>query len=203
MANNMDANQVVEKILSEAQAGADKIKSAAEQKAGAFRQTGDAQLAEYQRQTEQLVLAAETEEKNRVLATARLAAGKELIQTKRDLLNSVIERAGQTIKKLGDAEYLSLMESLMLKAVRSGNEEVVIDKNETRINDAFVGKINQKLSAQGKNGGLHLSADRADIKAGFILKQDKTSVNAALDVLLKQAAGELEGKLAELLFGRR
>ncbi|OHB43481.1 MAG: hypothetical protein A2Y13_00805, partial [Planctomycetes bacterium GWC2_45_44] len=164
---------------------------------------GDAQLAEYQRQTEQLVLAAETEEKNRVLATARLAAGKELIQTKRDLLNSVIERAGQTIKKLGDAEYLSLMESLMLKAVRSGNEEVVIDKNETRINDAFVGKINQKLSAQGKNGGLHLSADRADIKAGFILKQDKTSVNAALDVLLKQAAGELEGKLAELLFGRR
>ncbi|HBG77436.1 MAG TPA: hypothetical protein DDW84_01110 [Phycisphaerales bacterium] len=199
----MDANQVVEKILSEAQAGADKIKSAAEQKAGEFRQTGDAQLAEYQRQTEQLVLAAETEEKNRVLATARLAAGKELIQTKRDLLNSVIERAGQTIKKLGDAEYLSLMESLMLKAVRSGNEEVVIDKNETRINDAFVGKINQKLSAQGKNGGLHLSADRADIKAGFILKQDKTSVNAALDVLLKQAAGELEGKLAELLFGRR
>ena len=199
----MDANQVVEKILSEAQAGADKIKSAAEQKAGAFRQTGDAQLAEYQRQTEQLVLAAETEEKNRVLATARLAAGKELIQTKRDLLDSVIERAGQTIKKLGDAEYLSLMESLMLKAVRSGSEEVVIDKNETRINDAFVGKINQKLSAQGKNGGLHLSADRADIKAGFILKQDKTRVNAALDVLLKQAAGELEGKLAELLFGRR
>ncbi|MHB0945593.1 MAG: V-type ATP synthase subunit E [Sedimentisphaerales bacterium] len=199
----MDANQVVEKILSEAQAGADKIKSAAEQKAGAFRQTGDAQLAEYQRQTEQLVLAAETEEKNRVLATARLAAGKELIQTKRDLLDSVIERAGQTIKKLGDAEYLSLMESLMLKAVRSGSEEVVIDKNETRINDAFVGKINKKLSAEGKNGGLHLSADRADIKAGFILKQDKTRVNAALDVLLKQAAGELEGKLAELLFGRR
>jgi len=199
----MDANQVVEKILSEAQAGADKIKSAAEQKAGAFRQTGDAQLAEYQRQTEQLVLAAETEEKNRVLATARLAAGKELIQTKRDLLDSVIERAGQTIKKLGDAEYLSLMESLMLKAVRSGSEEIIIDKNETRINEAFVSKINQKLSAEGKNGGLHLSADRADIKAGFILKQDKTSVNAALDVLLKQAAGELEGKLAELLFGRR
>ena len=121
----MYANQVVEKILSEAQAGADKIKSAANQKADAFRQSGDAQLAEYQRQTEQMVQAAETEEKNRVLATARLAAGKELVQTKRDLLNSVIDRAGQTVKKLGDAEYLSLMESLMLRAVRSGSEEVV------------------------------------------------------------------------------
>jgi len=199
----MDANQVVEKILSEAQAGADKIKSAANQKADAFRQSGDAQLAEYQRQTEQMVQAAETEEKNRVLATARLAAGKELVQTKRDLLNSVIDRAGQTVKKLGDAEYLSLMESLMLRAVRSGSEEVVVDKNETRINDTFVSRINKKLSAESKNGGLRLSADRADIKAGFILKQDKTRVNAALDVLLKQAAGELEGKLAEMLFGQR
>ena len=199
----MDANQVVEKILSEAQAGADKIKSAANQKADAFRQSGDAQLAEYQRQTEQMVLAAEMEEKNRVLAKARFAAGKELVQTKRDLLNSVIDRAGQTVKKLGDAEYLSLMESLMLRAVRSGSEEVVVDKNETRINDTFVSRINKKLSAESKNGGLRLSADRADIKAGFILKQDKTRVNAALDVLLKQAAGELEGKLAEMLFGQR
>jgi V/A-type H+-transporting ATPase subunit E len=198
----MDANQVVEKILSEAQAEADKIKSAANQKADAFRQAGDIQLAEYQHQTEQLVQAAETEEKNRALAAARLAAGKELIQTKRDLLNSVSERAGQTIKKLGNAEYLSLMESLMLKAVRSGSEEVVVDKNETRINEAFVSRINQKLSAEGKKGGLRLSAEKADIKAGFILKQDRTRVNAALDVLLKEAAGELEGKLAELLFGR-
>lgn len=198
----MDANQVVEKILSEAQVQADKIKFAAKQKADAFRQTSDNQLAEYQRQTAQLAQAAETEEKNRALAAARLAAGKELIQTKRDLLNSVIDRAGKTIKELGNAEYLSLMESLMLKAARSGSEEVVVDKNETRIDDAFVSKINQKLSAQGKVGKLRLSAERADIKAGFILKQDKTNVNAAVDVLLKQAASELEGKLAQMLFGK-
>ncbi|MGB8227121.1 MAG: hypothetical protein WCE45_09720, partial [Sedimentisphaerales bacterium] len=62
----------------------------------------------------------------------------------------------------------------------------------------FIRNVNRKLADRGN---LRLASDRADIKAGFILRQGKVRVNAALDVLLKEACRQLEGRLAEQLFG--
>ncbi len=196
----MDANQVVQKILTEAKAEADKIKAEADEKIKVIKATNEEELSKYQQETDRLAHNAGEKEKARVLAAARIAIAKEITETKRKLLDAVIEKAGQKIKSLDDGQYLAIMEGLILRCVKTGDEEIVIGKNEKRINEDFIGNINRKRAGNGK-GKLRLASDRADIEAGFILRQKKVRVNAGLDMLLKAAGEQLEGKLAEQLFG--
>ena len=194
----MDANQVVEKILAQARAEAEKIKAQADEKIKAFNSAGEEELSKYRRETERLAHIAGEEKKATVLAAARIAIAKEMTEAKRKLLNTAIEKAGQKIKSLNDGEYLPIMEGLILRSVKTGNEELVIGRNENRINENFIRSINKKLADKG---GLRIASDRADIDAGFILRQNRTRVNAGLDVMLKVAGEQLESKLAEQLFG--
>jgi V/A-type H+-transporting ATPase subunit E len=194
----MDANQVVEKILNEAKAAADKIKAEADAKLNALNAVNAQELSAYEQETQRLCERATAESKERILAGARMAASRQETETKRALLNKVIEKTAEKIKSMNDAEYLDLMEGLIIASVKTGSEELVIGKNEKRINDDFVRKVNQKLGEKGK---LQLAGEKIDIEAGFILRQGKRRVNASLDVMLEVSAQELEGKLSEILFG--
>ena len=194
----MDANQVVEKILAEAAAEAGKIKSQADERVKALRAANENELSKYRQETDRLCSAAAQEKKDRILASARMAATRRITEAKRNLLNQVIEKTAEKIKGMSDAEYLSLMEGLIIASVKTGSEEIVVGKQEKRINEDFVRRINQKLAGKGT---LRLAADRADIDAGFILRQGRQRINAALDVMLKFAAQQLESTLAQQLFG--
>jgi V/A-type H+-transporting ATPase subunit E len=194
----MDANQVVEKILAEAAAEAEKIKAEADEKIKGLRAAGQEELSKYRKETERLARTAGEERKATILASSRIAIAKEMTETKRNLLDTTIEKAGQQIKNLDNKEYLSIMENLILRAVKTGNEEVVIGRNERHIDENFIRNINQKLAGKGN---LRIAPDRADIEAGFILRQNRIRVNASLNVMLKVAAWQLESRLAEQLFG--
>jgi vacuolar-type H+-ATPase subunit E/Vma4 len=194
----MDTNQVVEKILSEAKAAADKIKADADAKLSELNSANQQELSAYEQQTQQLCEKAKADSTERILAAARMAALREETETKRALLNAVIGKTAERIRSMNDSEYLDLMEGLIVSSVKTGSEELVVGRNEGRINDDFVRRVNQKL---GEKGQLKLAGERADIEAGFILRQGKRRINASLDVMLKVAAQELEGKLSEILFG--
>jgi V/A-type H+-transporting ATPase subunit E len=193
----MDANQVVEKILNEAKAQADKITAEANAKLNALNAEYEQELSAYEQQTQQLCEKAAAESKERILAAARMAAWREETNTKRALLNKVIEKTAEKIRTMDDNEYLNLMENLITCSVTTGSEELVVGKNEWRLNEDFVRRVNQKLGEKGK---LRLAEEKIDIDAGFILKQGKKRINASLDVMLKVAAQELEGRLSEILF---
>jgi V/A-type H+-transporting ATPase subunit E len=93
------------------------------------------------------------------------------------------------------------MTTLMLEAVETGDEEVIVDKNERRIDKKFIQSINQQLASPRK-GNLKLSEDRANLKGGFVLKRGKIKNNVSVEVLLIQAHKELEIELAKELFGK-
>ncbi len=194
----MDTNQVVQKIISEAQAKASQIKAEADIKINALNAEAHKELAEFEQETQRLSLKALSESKDRILASARMAALRQQTETKRMLLNNVIKKTTEKIVSMKDADYLGLMEDLIIASVKAGDEEVVIGENETRINSSFIARVNQKL---GSKGNLRIADKKADIEAGFILRQGKRQVNASLDVMLKVAAQQLEGKLAQQLFG--
>jgi hypothetical protein len=88
---------------------------------------------------------------------------------------------------------------LMLDAVETGDEEVIVDKRDNRINQDLIDQVNQQLSSKGK-GELKLSEQKQDIGAGFILKRGQIKTNVSLGVLLQQARKELEIDLAKELF---
>jgi V/A-type H+-transporting ATPase subunit E len=195
----MNAEQVVEKILSEAAAEAEQIKAAAAEKCAAAEAELNSELADYEKQTQELTEQAAEDKKARMLATANMEIKKEYLAAKVALLDEVFGKVRERIKGLSDDEYENLISSLMIKAVESGDEQVIVGAAEERIDHSLIKQINRKLGP-GYKGNLSLSGDRANIDAGFILKRGKIQVNVSIEVLLTEARDKFEMGLAEELF---
>jgi V/A-type H+-transporting ATPase subunit E len=193
----MDAEQVISKILSDAQAEAVKIRRDAEEKQSAEQARLDSQLKEYQKQTEELAKRAGEDKKSHILAAARMDIAKELLAEKRKIMDEVFEKAQKQIENLPDNEYRQIMTRLMVSAVEVGDEEVIVDHNEKRINEGFISEVNRQL---GGRGHLKLSGQRQNIGSGFILTRGKIKTNASVPVLLEQARKDLETEVAKELF---
>jgi len=196
----MEGQQVVEKILADAGTEAEKIKSQAQEKEAIEQAKLDEQLSAYKKQTDIIAQKAAEDKKAHLLASARMDIAKQLLAEKRKILDEVFERARQQIENLTDEQYRKLMTRLMLEAVETGDEEVIVDNEEKRIDQKFIQSINQQL-APGRKGNLKLSEDRDNIGAGFILKRGKIKNNVSIEVLLARARRELEIELAKELFG--
>jgi len=203
----MEAEQVVEKILSDAKTEAEKIQNQAQEKEAAEQAGYDEQLDEYRKQTEILSQKAAENKKLHLLAAARMQNARDLLAEKRKILDEVFTQARGQLLNLPDNQYRQLITNLMLKAVETGDEEVIIDKNEKRIDLQLVNQVNEQLQSvsstslrAGGRGNLTLSDERKDLGGGFILKHGKIKNNASLEVLLAQARRELEIELAKELF---
>jgi len=192
----MEAEQVIEKILSDAKAEAEKIGKEAADKAAAEQAKADKKLAEYRQQAETLAQQAAEDEKAHILAGARMDAAKEYLAEKTKILDEVFERAAKRLGELPDKEYRALMARLMTDAVETGDEEVVIGKDEKRIDASLITEVNGKL----KKGNLKLAKDKHDMPGGFILRRGKIKTNVSPAVLLGQARNDLVIELAKTLF---
>ena len=196
----MDAEQVVEKILADAEAEAEKIRNEAEEKQTGEQAKFDEQLREYKKQTQILAQKAGQDKKAHLLAAARMEIAKEYLAEKRKILDEVFNQAKTQLLNLSDEDYRRLMSKLMLDVIRTGDEEVIIDNSERRIDHSFIKQINLQLSP-GYKGNLRLSDQKHNIGAGFILKCGNVKTNVSIGVLLDQARKELEIELAKELFG--
>lgn len=195
----MEAVQVVEKILADAKAEAEKIRKQAEENEAAEQAKLSKQLDQYNKQTEILARKAGEDEESHILAAARMDIAKQLLAEKRNILDDAFEQARQQLRDLPEEEYRALFTKMMLETVETGDEEVIVDKNDNRINQDLIDQINQQLDSRGK-GNLKLSDEKQDIGAGFILKRGQIKTNVSLDVLLDQARKELEIDMAKELF---
>lgn len=195
----MDGEKVTDKIMADAKAEADKIKGEAREKQNAEQAKLDEQLAEYQKQTETLAHKAGEDEKSHGLSAARMDIAKQLLAEKRNILDQVFAEAHERLRKLSEEDYRRLMTNLMRQAVETGEEEVIIDKNESRIDQSFIDGVNQQLASDNK-GNLKLASQREDLGGGFVLRRGKIRNNASFAVLLDQARKELEIELAKELF---
>jgi V/A-type H+-transporting ATPase subunit E len=195
----MEAEQVIEKILADAKAEADKIKNQADENEAAEKAKLEEQLDEYRKQTDTLAQKAAEDEKSHILAAARMHIAKEHLAEKRKILDEVFEKARQQLQNLPDNKYRELITKLMLDTVETGNEEVIIDNEEKRIDEKLIKQINQKLGPERK-ANLKVSDEKQNIEAGFILRCDKINTNVSINVLLAQARKELEIELAKELF---
>lgn len=195
----MEAEQVVEKIWADAKAEAENIKEQADKKQADEQAKFDEQLNEYKEQTKALAEKFAKEKKLHLLAAARMNIAKERLAEKNKILDEVFDRAQENIKNLPDEKYRKLITSLMLETVETGDEEVIIDREEKRIDAELIQQVNSQLGSDRK-GNLKLSDEKMLIGAGFILRRGKVKTNVSIDVLLSRARKELEIKLAKDLF---
>jgi len=196
----MDAEQVVAKILSDAKDEAAKMRSEAEAQAEEINSAGSRELEAFRRETEVLAKQAAEDRKSRMLANARMSVAKDYLTARHGLLEEVFAKAKERVRQMPEGDYQKLISKLMVKAVETGDEEVVIGKGDSRITEKLVKEVNRQLGP-GYRGNLHLSSARADISGGFILRRGKVQVNVSMDVLMKQARESLEREITQILFG--
>ncbi len=197
----MNAEQVIQKIIADAKAEAEKIVQQAKDAQAKERSELDRELEQYRQQSTTIAEKAGQDEKSHILAAARMETARQLLSVKREVLDGVFAEAKQQLQNLNDDEYRKLMSRLMREAVETGDEEVVVDKNETRIDQEFVKNVNRELGP-GYKGNLRLSDDKLDLGGGFVLRRGKIKTNISFDVLIDQARKELEIELAKKLFSQ-
>ena len=195
----MEAQQVIDKILAEAESEAEQIKQKADGKVKAEQEKLGQQLAEYKEQTGVLAEKAGEEKKEHILSAARMQIAKELLAEKAAIIDEVFIQAQAKVQNLPDEDYKKMMSKLMLEAVETGDEEVIVDINEKRIDQGLIEQVNKQLSSRNK-GNLKLADEKQNLVAGFILRRGKIKNNVSLPVLLGQARKELEIDLAKMLF---
>ena len=196
----MEADQVIKKILTDAKAEADEILKQADERNAAEQAKVDEQLNAYREQTKTRAQKAAEDEKAHILAGARMEIAKELLGEKVKILDEVFDQARKQLLEMPNEQYVELMGKLMASAVVTGDEEVVVDASEKRIDHEFVKQINRRLGP-GYQGNLRLSDEHRDIGGGFILTRGKIKTNVSVGVMLEQAREELEIELAKELFG--
>ncbi len=196
----MEAKQVIDKILTDAQNEADSIMKKAEKNAERQKKQLQDQLNEFNEETEKEASEAADDKKQNMLAAARMKNAKELLAEKRAILNEVFDKASEKLKQMSEDEYKNMMKNLMLKAVETGDEEVILDKKEKIIDQSFIKSVNRELGP-GYQGNLKLSDDKMDLGGGgFILKRGLIQNNVSYNVLIQQAKDDLEMDLAKDLF---
>ncbi|MCI0499166.1 MAG: V-type ATP synthase subunit E [Planctomycetales bacterium] len=194
----MNAEQVVEKILSQAKAEAEAILREARHTAASQKARLESELAEFDKKTDDLARAAAADKLQRMLAAARMDNARRLLACRVAILDEVFDRAKKAVNGLSDEAYQALMASMMKKAVETGDEEVIIGKGEKRINDALLKRINS--DSGGAKGNLRLSDKQADITGGFILSCGRVQKNASTDVMIDRLRESMQIELANELF---
>ena len=195
----MNAEQVVKKILSEAQEQAEAILQAAAEKRNTQVRQLEEKLSAYRAETQRLAAGAAEDRQARMLAAARMENARTLLAARGALLEEVFDKAQERIVQLPDDQYKTLMAKLMQQAVETGDEEVIVGKDERRLDETFVKQVNRQLGT-GFKGNLRLSDKRADIKGGFILARGKVQMNADVEVLVGRLRETMETELAAKLF---
>ena len=190
--------KVSEKILADAKAEAQRIEADAAQQVEQLLKQADEEAKKLEAQLEQDVQQATETHRLQLLARTRMGTRMDGLRVRQEMMQAVFDEAAKAVCDMPDQEYRQLVQGWMLKAVETGDERVVIGKDETRIDQSLIDAANRTLNERGR---LALADERRPISGGVILSRERTEVNASLEVMLQQARTELETELGQVLFG--
>lgn len=199
----MSAEKIVEKILSDARAEAQRVLESARAQAAQIREQAE---REAQRQRELILAQAHQEAQSRrraQIAAATAEARNAVLEAKRAVLERAFTQAAERIAAMPAHDYKNWLLRLIVQAVETGDEEVILSPADRQtLGEAFLKEANAQLAKHGKKGALRLSVETREIGRGFILKGTNSETNVTVATLLRRAKEELEIEVAQMLFGK-
>ncbi|AQQ69740.1 V-type ATP synthase subunit E [Limihaloglobus sulfuriphilus] len=192
----MDAEKIIKKILDEARAEAEKIMQENSKELESMKEKYAAQIEQYKSETEDIAEKRAAEKKRQMLASGRIDAARMILKAKRDGIDQVFSAALEELKNMDKDKYLEMIGSFVKAARPQGDCEMIIGKEEKRINEDFIKDIN----AQIESAKITLRDKKAGIAGGFILAKGGVRTNVSFEVLMQAAREKLEPKLAGELF---
>jgi V/A-type H+-transporting ATPase subunit E len=126
---------------------------------------------------------------------ANLDAAKIDLGVKRKLVNESFGEALRLLAELPRDRYLSFVQTLLEKAVETGDEVLFVGKNERHIDGAWIDSYNASHSAR-----LSFSGERLPIAGGFVLRNGKIDINCSWDMLIGDIRPDIELDVVKRLF---
>lgn len=167
----------------------------------------------------------------RLGSVAQLEARKLTLSAKQEMLEKAFQKALDDLLNLPEAEYVSLLANLAVKAARSGREKVILSQKDrtrygklavTQANEILAKSVAPKLPNELKEsragalldkvvsgasaflngtGMLTLSEESRPMKGGLVLSDGDVEVNCTFETLVRLQRGEMDREVAKVLFG--
>ena len=186
----MSLETLKERIISDAKGEAEALVTAARNKAAAIEAGAETEAQESRRREEQ-----EVEERIRAMedgsaATVRLEEKKFNLKQRRRVIDTIYERALQSLLSLSEKESMELLASLLKEFAQAG--DTVALSEDYPYPEAAV-KVIEKA-------GCKLSSSRAKIRGGFYLYGKKCDRDISYAALLKEDRESNQAELAAKIF---
>ncbi|MBQ3551901.1 MAG: V-type ATP synthase subunit E [Clostridia bacterium] len=183
------------RIIDDAKSEAKRISDEAVTEVGKIVSMGDARIEQLHDEYEKKRAEQALEIKERSRMNAQLEGRKLLLKKKREILDSVYEKAYTELLNLkGDERYDLLIGLLKREAL--GDEHVLPAKSDAKLIEKAVEELNSKDGMKLKVGRPISSFD-----GGFLLRSKDFDKNCSLSALIDEARQVTEMETAELLFG--
>jgi len=197
------AARLKQKIISDAEAEADKIlkegADEAEALLGAARAEADKITSDFEARAE----AEAKEHVRRQVSLRELDARKTVLTEKGKMIDEVFEKVLEELVRQDRDGGHALTRDLLLKAIEVGDEEIIVSPDDRKaIGDSFLESLNNELTASSRRGEVTLSDETRQIRGGFVLRRGRLEVNATFETLLLMLRDDVETEVADLLFGK-
>ncbi|MDD5016992.1 MAG: V-type ATP synthase subunit E [Eubacteriales bacterium] len=194
------AEKLIEKIKSDAKNEAEKLWREAEEKKAAMYETLMRDIGKRKAEIDKMAHDAALEKKRRMTAVYDLEYRKQLLAAKQEMMQKAKARALEKLAALDDAQYLKLMKEKLIGCAVTGEGSIAVSKSETRLGDAFLADVNKALEKKVGKGRIAFSAEKIDIRGGFVYIFGGMEINLSLEAQLSEAWHEAETEVAAVLF---
>lgn len=189
--------RILQRIESEARAEREEILNNARKEAAVIESRYQAQAEQETAELEAKRQRAAVEQEERLLSVAQMEARKTLLAVKQELVEQAYSQALEKLCSLSEAERVSVLAELLVRASSNGREEVIVSPGDhDGAGRAAVEKANADAGLQ-----LTLSEETRPIRGGFILRDGSIEMNCAFDTLIRLQKTETAGMVAKKLFG--
>ena len=182
-----ESAQAVASVMDAAQAQRDRVLAEAQEEADA--RTGKI-LARAKDQADDLIARADS--------AAQLQRRRMILETKQDLIASVIGQAKQAILDLPDSDYFELILKLISSNALPRDGEVCFSRKDfSRLPKDFAAKL---VAALPEGAKLDVSRDEAQIDGGFILKYGGVEQNLSIGEIFEEKKDRMTDIAGKILF---
>lgn len=195
-----DAEKLIQKIIGDAAAEAEKLWLDAEDKKKVMHEELTRDLEKLTAQMEKEAADAALEKKRRMAAVYDLEYRKDILAAKQEMMGRARALALQKLQALGDAEYLRLMKTRLIACAASGEGSVIVSQDEKRLGGEFLAGVNNELKTSAGRGELKFASEKRDMSGGFVYASGGMEINVSLEALLQEAWADSETEVAAILF---
>lgn len=188
----MGRQEIVERILSDAEAEATEILRVAQERADEIVSAAEGRVAKERTETISEANGRAKRISEGKAAEARLDSAKILLGEKRRVIEQIYERALNKLLNMNESDTLALLEKLLLEHAEEG-DKIVFAKNFAYIGGAAALPV-------VKERKLTISGERAEILGGCLLHGTLSDKDLSYGALLNVDKEEYQAEIAAKLF---